>query len=88
MAETVTVAKIDLKAGQHLDGMGGYTVYGTIQTAKEAQENNSLPLGLVNDRTVLTADVKKGEIITYDKVKLDETSLVYQLRKEQEAMFR
>ena len=88
MAETVTVAKIDLKAGQHLDGMGGYTVYGTIQTAKEAQENNSLPLGLVNDRTVLTADVKKGEIITYDRVKLDETSLVYQLRKEQEAMFR
>lgn len=88
VAETVTVAKTDLKAGQHLDGIGGYTVYGTIQTAAEAKKQKALPMGLVNPSTVLKADVKKGEIITYDMVTLDESSLVYQLRKEQDALFK
>ena len=45
-------------------------------------------MGLVNPSTVLKADVKKGEIITYDMVTLDESSLVYQLRKEQDALFK
>lgn len=84
VAETVTVAKKDLKAGEHLDGIGGYTVYGTIQSAENAKKDNSLPLGLVNSNTKLKKDVKKGEIITYDMVELDESSLVYQLRKEQD----
>lgn len=87
-AETVTVAKIDLKAGDYLDGIGGFTVYGTIQRADQAKEENSLPLGLVNKKTRLKVDVKKGSVITYDMVELDETSLVYQLRKEQDELFQ
>ncbi len=86
-AETVTVAKIELSAGQYLDGIGGFTVYGTIQSADEAKKQNSLPLGLVNKNTKLKVDVKKGEMITYDMVELDECSLVYQLRMEQDKMF-
>ena len=88
VAETVTVAKVDLKAGQYLDGIGGYTVYGTIQTADEAKADNSLPMGLVNPNTRLKVDVKKGQIIRYDMVDLDENSLVYQLRKEQDELFQ
>lgn len=86
-AETVAVAKIDLKAGDMLDGIGGFTVYGTIQSAEEAKAQNSLPLGLVNRNTKLRVDVKKGAIIRYDMVTLDEGSLVYQLRKEQDRIF-
>lgn len=87
IAETITVAKRDLKAGEHLDGIGGFTVYGTIETAETARALGALPLGLVNDRTTLKCDVSKGELITYDMVTLDESSLVYQLRKEQDAYF-
>ena len=32
VSETVAVAKKDMKAGEYLDGIGGYTVYGLIDT--------------------------------------------------------
>ncbi|MHC1684578.1 MAG: NAD(P)H-dependent oxidoreductase [Clostridiaceae bacterium] len=87
VSEVVTVAKKDLKAGQNLDGIGGYTVYGTIERAEVAKEMNLLPVGLISKETVLKKDVKKGELITYDMVELNEDSLVFQLRKLQDKMF-
>lgn len=87
VSETITVAKKDLKAGQYLDGIGGYTVYGTIEKADTAKAMNALPLGLVSKKTVLKQDVKKGDLITYDMVELDEDSLVVQLRKMQDKLF-
>lgn len=87
VAETVTVAKKDLKSGEYLDGIGGFTVYGTIQSVENSKKENTLPIGLVNKKTKLKVDVKKGQMITYDMVELDKNSLVYQLRKEQDKMF-
>lgn len=87
VAETVTVAKIDLKAGDHLDGIGGYTIRGTFMAATEAKEKNIVPMGLINKNCVMKKDVKKGEYITYDDVQLDENSLMLELRKLQDALF-
>jgi predicted homoserine dehydrogenase-like protein len=87
IAETGTIAKRDLRAGEKLDGIGGFTIRGTFVSAKEAREKNILPMGLVNKKTEILRDVKKGEIITYDDVKLDENSLIVQLRKLQDALF-
>jgi predicted homoserine dehydrogenase-like protein len=87
VAETGTVAKRDLKAGEKLDGIGGYTIRGTFISAKEAKEKNVLPMGLVNKNTEMLKDVKKGELITYSDVKLDESSLMLQLRKLQDTLF-
>ncbi len=87
VSEVITVAKKDLKAGQKLDGIGGYTVYGTIELAKEAKKMNALPVGLIGKDTILKQDVKKGEIITYDMVELNEDSLILQLRRIQDKMF-
>jgi len=86
VSDTVTVAKKDLKAGEHLDGIGGYTVYGVIDTHSNAMKDNALPIGLINDKTVLRTDVKKGDAITYDMVKLDEDSFVLQLRRIQDKL--
>ncbi|NLZ53620.1 MAG: NAD(P)-dependent oxidoreductase [Thermoanaerobacteraceae bacterium] len=87
VSETVAVAKKNLKAGEHLDGIGGFTVYGIIDTAENARNGNALPIGLINDKTVVKTDVKKGETITYDMVKLDEDSTVLQLRRLQDKFF-
>ena len=84
VAETVAVAKKDLKAGEYLDGIGGYTVYGVIDTYANAKKDRALPLGLVNSKVKLKADVKKGETLTYDMVELDEDSLILHLRRLQE----
>ncbi|MEK4304434.1 NAD(P)H-dependent oxidoreductase [Oceanobacillus sp. FSL K6-0251] len=86
-AETVTVAKKDLKEGEHLDYIGGYTVYGHILKAEEAKEQKTLPLGLVDRNVVLKKDIKKGEIITYDAVEQTEESTIWKLRSIQDREF-
>ncbi|GHV75972.1 hypothetical protein AGMMS49942_07930 [Spirochaetia bacterium] len=87
VAETGTVAKRDLKKGEKLDGIGGFTIRGTFISAKEAKEKNVLPMGLVNKSTEMLRDVKRGELITYADVKLDDTTLMVQLRRLQDALF-
>lgn len=87
VAETVTVAKKDLKAGEMLDGIGGYTIRGSFMAATEADKINALPMGLVNKNTKMLKDVKKGDFITYADVELDNDSLIVQLRKLQDELF-
>jgi predicted homoserine dehydrogenase-like protein len=85
-SETTTVAKKDLKAGDCLDGIGGYTVYGSFHAFREAKALNALPIGLVNKKTRMKVDVKKGQLITYDMVELAEDSFILKLRREQDAL--
>ncbi|MBP0963396.1 MAG: NAD(P)-dependent oxidoreductase [Oscillospiraceae bacterium] len=85
-SETTTYAKRDLKAGEYLDSMGGYTVYGGLQSYQSAKAANALPIGLVNERTRLKVDVKQGQMLTYDMVELDESSFLLSLRRKQDKM--
>jgi predicted homoserine dehydrogenase-like protein len=70
-----------------LDGIGGFTIRGTFLSAKEARERNVLPMGLVDQNTKMRRDVKKGQLITYDDVHLDEGAVMLQLRRLQDALF-
>lgn len=86
VSECVAVAKRDLKANEKLDGIGGYTTYGTITTFKQSQKNNFVPYGLVNENATALSDIKKGEILTWSNTSIDTTQLIYKLRKEQDKM--
>lgn len=86
MAEVVTVAKKDLLPGEVFDGIGGYTMRGTIMTATESDAMKALPMGLVDAKTKLVVPKKAGEILTYDDVELNHDSLVVQLRKMQDVL--
>ena len=61
----VSVAKRDLKAGEMLDGEGGYTVWGKAQPVRRA--GNALPIGLAHGVSV-TRDLAKGDVLTLDDV--------------------
>jgi len=78
-AETITMAKRDLKAGEKIDYLGGFTVYGSIEKAEVAHEEGLAPLGLVVGATV-TKDVKKGQPLHYSEVELNESQYIYHLR--------
>jgi predicted homoserine dehydrogenase-like protein len=82
-AETVAVAKRDLKAGETIDSLGGFTVYGMIESAADARKGDHLPLGLAPGG-VLTSDIEIGQTITYSDVELDEASMIRQLRRLQD----
>lgn len=86
IAETLTIAKKDMKAGEKLDGIGGFTVYGSIDTYEKAKKENAVPLGLINKNAILTKDVKKGQLLTYDMVNIDKATLIYKLRSLQEEL--
>ncbi len=84
VAETITVAKRALAAGETLDGGGGYTVNGLCERADVAQRDGLLPLGLAHGAR-LKIDVDEGQAISHDMVELPTDSFVYKLRQLQDA---
>ncbi|MGO4735350.1 NAD(P)H-dependent oxidoreductase [Bosea sp. 2KB_26] len=82
--DAAAVAKRDLKAGEMLDGEGGYTVYGRLMPARASRQVRALPIGLAH-HVKLTRDVAAGRVVTSDDVALDETQAIVSLRRELEA---
>ncbi len=83
-AEVVAVAKRDLKAGEVLDGSGGYLVNGLCEKATVARDEGLLPLGMC-DGAVLKSDVPQGNSITYGMVDLKTETFIYTLRRLQDS---
>jgi len=86
VADVITVAKRDLKKGEKLDGMGGYTAYGIIDKAEVARKENLLPMGLA-ENCFLTCDVAKDTPLSYDMVDFEEDNAALALRREQDRLF-
>lgn len=84
VADTIAIAKKDLKAGERLDGIGGFTVYGSIEKYKVAKEENLVPIGLIDEKAKALKAIKKGQAITYDMIELNTSTEIYRLRKLQE----
>jgi predicted homoserine dehydrogenase-like protein len=80
----VAAAKRDLKAGETLDGLGGYCTYGLAERTTTARTENLLELGLVEGAT-LVSDVPKDQVLTEDDVRLPQgrvsDDLVRELRE-------
>ncbi|GAB3409254.1 Gfo/Idh/MocA family oxidoreductase [Schumannella luteola] len=85
--DVVTTAKKDLKAGETLDGEGGYTVFGKLAPAATSLAVNALPLGLAHGAKLIR-DVPKDRTVSWDDVELDETQFAVQIRRQLEAEFR
>lgn len=69
VCEVITLAKRDLKKGKTLDGIGGFTCYGTIDNAALCRKENLLPIGL-SDGCIVTRDVEKDTPLTFADVVL------------------
>ena len=67
VCEVVTVAKRDLKAGERLDGVGGFCAYGLIDNTATARATAALPIALSED-CVLRRDIAKDEMVSFDDV--------------------
>jgi predicted homoserine dehydrogenase-like protein len=85
VTEVLTIAKRALRAGEKIDGIGGFTVYAGVELAEIAREEGLLPLGLAQGAT-LRRDIEPGQVIRYADVDLDDSQTVVQLRKLQDQM--
>ncbi|WP_392478264.1 NAD(P)H-dependent oxidoreductase [Nostoc sp. C110] len=86
LVDVVTTAKIDLKAGETLDGIGYYMTYGQCENSNIVQQQNLLPIGLA-EGCRLKRDISKDQVLTYEDVELPEGRLCDQLRTEQNNYF-
>ncbi|WP_427162650.1 NAD(P)H-dependent oxidoreductase [Aliinostoc sp. HNIBRCY26] len=86
MVDVVATAKIDLKAGETLDGIGYYMTYGQCENSDIVQQQNLLPMGLA-EGCRLKRDISKDQVLTYDDIELPAGRLCDQLRAEQNKYF-
>jgi len=80
------VAKRDLRAGEMLDGEGGYTVWGKLMPARKSLSAGALPIGLAH-RVKLKSHVAYGAVVRWSDVEIDENNDAIRTRKAMEAAF-
>jgi predicted homoserine dehydrogenase-like protein len=85
-ADVVATAKRDLKAGEILDGEGGYTVYGKLVPAEDSLRLGGLPLGLAHGVKLLNP-VAAGQPVRWPDVQVDASGEAVKVRREMEQAF-
>ncbi|MHC2397523.1 putative homoserine dehydrogenase-like protein [Bradyrhizobium barranii subsp. barranii] len=86
-SDVVATAKRKLKAGEMLDGEGGFCVWGKQTPADASLKHGYLPLGLAH-HVKLKTDIAPGQRLKWEDVEYDPNSLAVRVRREMEAAFR
>jgi predicted homoserine dehydrogenase-like protein len=84
-ADVSAVAKRPLRAGEMLDGEGGFTVWGKIAPAEISVARGWLPIGLAHG-VKLVRDVAEGQTLSWRDVE-PQGAAAYHARREMEATF-
>ncbi|SDV46880.1 NAD(P)H-dependent oxidoreductase [Chitinasiproducens palmae] len=85
--DVAATAKRDLRAGERLDGEGGFTVYGKLMPAADSLALGALPIGLAHNM-VLQRPVRAGEPVRWSDVAFDAGKEAIRVRREMEDVFR
>ena len=80
-ADAVATAKSDLKAGDMLDGEGGFAVWANAIPATRSQAIDALPIGLAH-HVKLKNPVPRDQIVSFSDVELVDNLDVVNFRKE------
>jgi predicted homoserine dehydrogenase-like protein len=83
--DVVAVAKRALRAGETLDGEGGYTVWGKLVPAERSLADGALPIGLAH-KVALRRDIAAGDIVRWADVEIPESEAV-SARRDMERRF-
>ena len=86
LVEVAAAAKIDLKAGDQMDGLGCYMSYGLAENSPTARSQDLLPIGLAEGCRLKRA-IPKDTLLTFADVELPPNRLCDQLWREQLARF-
>ena len=85
-SDVVATAKRPLKAGEMLDGEGGFCVWGKQTPAEESLARGFLPLGLAHN-VKLKRDIAEGGALSWADVEVDANDTAVRVRREMEAAF-
>ena len=85
-SDVVATAKKALKAGEMLDGEGGFCVWGKQTPADVSLRDELLPLGLAHN-VKLKRDIAEGSALKWADVAYDANDAAVKVRREMEAAF-
>jgi predicted homoserine dehydrogenase-like protein len=85
-SDVVATAKKNLKAGEMLDGEGGFCVWGKQTPADVSLDRGLLPLGLAHN-VKLKSDIAEGAAVRWSDVDYDASDIAVKVRREMEAAF-
>jgi predicted homoserine dehydrogenase-like protein len=85
-SDVVATAKRKLKAGEMLDGEGGFCVWGKQTPAEASLKSGYLPLGVAHN-VKLKHDIEEGQRLKWSDVNVDENDIAIRTRREMEAIF-
>jgi predicted homoserine dehydrogenase-like protein len=85
-SDVVATAKRNLKAGEMLDGEGGFCVWGKQTPADVSLRDELLPLGLAHN-VKLKRDIALGAALKWSDVVYDPADIAVKVRREMEAAF-
>lgn len=86
VVDVVATAKIDLRAGTSIDGIGQYMTYGQCENSDVTRSDRLLPMGLA-EGCRLVRNVAADAVLTYDDVELPAGRVADRLRAEQDLRF-
>jgi predicted homoserine dehydrogenase-like protein len=84
--DVAAVAKRNLRAGEMLDGEGGYTVWGKLMPAVASLAAGALPIGLAH-RVKLKNDIAHGAVVRWNDVEIDAAADAVATRRAMEKRF-
>jgi predicted homoserine dehydrogenase-like protein len=84
--DAVAVAKRDLRAGEMLDGEGGYTVWGKLMPAAASLKVGALPIGLAH-KVKLKNAIRHGAVVRWADVEIDADNETVKTRRAMEARY-
>lgn len=85
-SDVVATTKRAMRAGDILDGEGGFTVWGKQVPARVSLDAELLPLGLAHGVKLLH-DVEPGQMLKWSDVELKESDIAVAARRRMEAAF-
>lgn len=86
VCEVIAVAKRDLRAGERLDGLGGYMTYGVVDNTDTCRDEDLLPIGL-SEGVRLVRACPKDTPLTFGDVERPSGRLIDRLWAEQVSTF-
>lgn len=86
VADTVAIAKRDIKKGEKLEGIGSDKVFGKLTSHARSIHEDLLPIGLITPKTEAIVDIPKDTVIDMSMVKIDEKATITRLRRRQNSM--
>jgi predicted homoserine dehydrogenase-like protein len=84
--DVVAVAKRNLRAGEMLDGEGGYTVWGRLMPGQQSLATGALPIGLAHHLR-LSRDIAHGDVVRWTDVDANANDETVRTRRAMERRF-